>query len=316
MHRTRGVVLLAAVVIVIGVATAVFVVAGGLVLGVVGAFLLIGLATWLVPTRQVAAWRRKGVEEKELAKLGNEARATVVQALGGFALVLTLALTAYQVNETRRSSEENLRIAEEGQVTERFARAVEQLGARNPDGTAAIDIRIGALFSLRRIGNDSDRDTQAALLVVASYVANNHQVGELREAGLSPCSLEWRERRQAPRADVGVALKQVLPVLSRQYLAREGPNVLAYVLEGVDFAGTDLSAVDFYGAGLERVSFRGANLNSARFERAFLGRVDFQSACLANADFREVNGTFELDMRGAFSGGAQIPSAVRASARS
>ena len=55
-------------------------------------------------------------------------------------------------------------------MSERFSRAVEQLGATDDKGRPATAVRTGALFSLMRIGIDSELYTQPALLVVASYV--------------------------------------------------------------------------------------------------------------------------------------------------
>ena len=115
--------------------------------GVLFALVLVGLAIWLIPRWQVQRWRRAGISnEEKLAELGVQARSSITQALGGLALIITIAISAYQVNnaresadnaleETRKSSEknlgvalENLALARQGQVSERFSRAVEQLG--------------------------------------------------------------------------------------------------------------------------------------------------------------------------------------------
>src|SRR5215208_6879375 len=101
------------------------------------AVVVVGLAIWLIPRWQVDRWRRAGItNEEKLAELGVQARTNFTQALGGLALIVTIAITAFQVNEGRRSADrnlnlaaENLALAEQGQVSERFSRAVEQLGA-------------------------------------------------------------------------------------------------------------------------------------------------------------------------------------------
>ena len=151
------------------------------------AMVVVGLAIWLIPRWQVDRWRRAGISnEEKLAELGVQARSNVTQALGGFALIVTIAITAFQVNEGRRSADRtqesavanlelaarNLALAERSQVSERFSRAVEQLGATDAGGPA-LDVRTGALFSLMRIGIDSQPNRQQALLVVATYVRNH-----------------------------------------------------------------------------------------------------------------------------------------------
>jgi len=53
----------------------------------------------------------------------------------------------------------NLQLAQEGQITDRFTKAIEQLGAVNPDGTTPkLDVRSGGIYALERIANDSERD--------------------------------------------------------------------------------------------------------------------------------------------------------------
>ncbi|NEQ69782.1 MAG: hypothetical protein F6K21_30680 [Symploca sp. SIO2D2] len=46
----------------------------------------------------------------------------------------------------------NAKIAEQGQITERFTKAIEQLGSDN------ISIRLGGIYALERIAKDSERD--------------------------------------------------------------------------------------------------------------------------------------------------------------
>src|SRR5829696_5058391 len=91
-----------------------------------------GLVIWLVPRWQVHRWRRTGISEEKLAELGLQARTSITQALGGLALIVTIAVTANQAIEANRSATENLDLAtenldlaERGQVSERFLGAVE-----------------------------------------------------------------------------------------------------------------------------------------------------------------------------------------------
>src|SRR5690348_4505426 len=74
-------------------------------------------------------------------KAVTDARTQLLQALGG----LVLALGAYATWRRLRINEEELRATRDGQVTERFTRAVEQLGSDK------IDVRIGAVYALARI---------------------------------------------------------------------------------------------------------------------------------------------------------------------
>jgi len=58
------------------------------------------------------------------------------------------------------------KINEQSQITERFTRAVDQLGSES------IYMRIGALHALERIGRDSENDVVAVLRLLSSFVRN------------------------------------------------------------------------------------------------------------------------------------------------
>jgi Pentapeptide repeats (8 copies) len=257
------------------------IVAAGLVAIVAG-----GLVIWLVPRLQVARWRRAGIDEEKLAELGTQARSSITQALGGLALIVTLAITAYQANATRRSAEaaqrsadNNLRLAEQGQVSERFSRAIDQLGATNTDKSVAIDVRTGALFSLMQIGLDSPANRQPAFLVVATYVRNNYvPPSQPRPHG---CQASFRSLR----ADISTALTYPLPELAAKLLARaQAPPILG--LRGANLDGLAIDGLVLQRFNLTGVKFRDASLNRADFRKARLSGANFDRACLRGTNFR------------------------------
>lgn len=247
---------------------------------VVLALVVVGLAIWLVPRWQVRGWRRAGItEEEKLAELAVQARSAITQAFGGLALIATLAITAYQVNETRRSSEDTLRLAEQGQLSERFSRAVEQLGATNADGSPAIDIRMGALFSLLRIGVDSKENAQPAFLFVATYVRNNYR---------RPKNLPGHgcDDFQPPRPDVAIALAFVLPAVAEALPEDMGEPPLRG-LRGTDLRGLGVDGLVLTRLNLTGIKFRVAQLKDADFSESNLFDATFERACLKGADFRQ-----------------------------
>ena len=90
------------------------------------------LVIWKIPQQQVAPWRAKLEQQKntpylspgdylrlqsDARKLENDARIAVIQALGGAALIIALYFTA-----------KTLRTTQEGQITDRFTKAINQLG--------------------------------------------------------------------------------------------------------------------------------------------------------------------------------------------
>jgi hypothetical protein len=98
----------------------------------------------LVPARSAASLRdvRDPARRHELQdarlRLQNDVRTTLLQALGG-AAVLTGAWAAWR----------QLHLLREGQITERFTRAIDHLGSDQ------LDIRLGGIYALERIALDS-----------------------------------------------------------------------------------------------------------------------------------------------------------------
>jgi hypothetical protein len=89
----------------------------------------------------------------DLAKAVNDARAILVQGLVGIAFFAGAFLTWRQVRVTR-----------EGQITERFTRAVDQLGSDR------VDVRIGGVYALERIARNSPPDRGPITEVLSAFV--------------------------------------------------------------------------------------------------------------------------------------------------
>jgi len=280
---------------------------------IVVALALSAFLLMVVPGWDVGALGTTTADQHERAaktvELRVASRASIAQAIGGVLLIATLAVAAYQANGARRAADDarqaataNLKLASEAQLTERFARSVEQLDSSSSEGGAQVDVRVGALFALQRIGEDSERDRQPALLTVATYVRNN--VAHARRGPSSPAQQDacFSPRRLARRvnlrADMRVALSYVLPTLEKAW-PRPGVG-WSQGLQFTNFTGVNLGPLTLIGLNLEGSLFRDANLGHASFQRVFLRGASFRDACLYGADFSGPGSRFEkLDLRGA-----------------
>jgi hypothetical protein len=72
----------------------------------------------------------------------------MLAGLPGLAALLALLFTYQQVNATKVQ----LRIAEQGQITDRYNAAITNLGSRS------IEVRLGGIYALQRLMQDSPRD--------------------------------------------------------------------------------------------------------------------------------------------------------------
>src|SRR5262249_7609545 len=129
-----------------------------ILLGFVGIGLI--LALWTVPQ-----WQVKDVnplDPKERFDRVNEARKTLAQIIGGVVLLAGLYSTWKSVNGSL-----------EGQITDRFTKATEQLGALDANGKEKVAVRLGGIYALERIANESERDHWPIMEMLATYVREN-----------------------------------------------------------------------------------------------------------------------------------------------
>jgi hypothetical protein len=76
-------------------------------------------------------------------------------------LLLGLIFTA----RTVRISSRTLELSREGQITERFTKAIDQLGNQT-----SLDVRLGGIYALQRIAKDSDNDRETIYSVLAAFI--------------------------------------------------------------------------------------------------------------------------------------------------
>lgn len=104
-------------------------------------------------TLQISVIKELAALEKGRIEAENTIRIGLFQAIGAIALAGGLYFTW-----------RNLKVTEDKQVAERFAKAIELLGNEN------IHIRLGASYALERIANDSDKDYWQVIEVLTAYI--------------------------------------------------------------------------------------------------------------------------------------------------
>jgi hypothetical protein len=88
--------------------------------------------------RGVASGQTRVQLQRAQSQLANNGRSAVLQGLAGLVIVIGAVATWWQVH-----------ISREGQITDRFTKAVDQLGSPN------IGVRIGGIYALERIAKNS-----------------------------------------------------------------------------------------------------------------------------------------------------------------
>jgi hypothetical protein len=96
------------------------------------------LAVWKLPEWPVLAWTAF-LTPKDLIELENQTRQTLIQVIAGAAIVGGLYLVWRRMTATEQLASEALATVREGQLTDRFSRAVEQFGSDK------VEIRLGGI---------------------------------------------------------------------------------------------------------------------------------------------------------------------------
>jgi hypothetical protein len=264
-------------------------------------------------------------------------RTTLLQAVGG----VVLLYGAYVGWRQLRISQDTLRATQDGHLTDRFSRAVEQLG------NDKLDVRIGGLHALRRIAHQSPDERDAIISIHAAYLRTHLRWppsdpgapaadAKLRDVG-------WLEVRAA---DAQVALTGLgILCMERQErwvnLTRvdlrladcDGLWLTELNLDGAFAEGatcylTNFTLSSMIGATLRRTNmtrsildealcreadFRGARLVQASLRGTLFQNADLREAELRKADARGADFTgsdlWKADLRGTDLTGAQLATA-------
>lgn len=213
--------------------------------------------------------------------------ATLAQILAGTALLSGLYFTwrAQQLTqrgqeENQRNTQEQLRLIREGQITERFTKAIDQLG-----NETRTEIRLGGIYALERIAKESEEDYWPIMEILTEYVR-----------GLSPVA--------PPHVHpVAQAIMTVIKRRSHYYGHGESERLDlhgAASLPGTNLDGAHLRKADLEGADLRLAKLQAANLQRANLVGAHLEEADLEGADLGGAHLEEVSGLTQGQLEQAF----------------
>ena len=159
--------------------------------------------------RTVDAAKRIELQINRL-KLQNDLRTTLLQGLGGMAVLTGALFTWWQLQINRRQLEHGtavainqMDIARERQITERFTRAVDQLGH------AQTDVRLGGIYALARIARDSGPDQEHIARLLAAYIREHASWEDVTydKRTTDPAELDDVDYLEQRAADVQAAVK-------------------------------------------------------------------------------------------------------------
>jgi uncharacterized protein YjbI with pentapeptide repeats len=234
--------------------------------------LLVILLLWKLPKRQAA--QSQGLTAENRFERENEARKTLAQIIGGVFLLAGLY-----------SSTQSFTLQREGQITDRFTKAIEQLGAVDTEGRPKLEVRLGAIYALERIARDSERDHWPIMEVLMAYVRREPspskdaaQIGK-QAIGTKAHPIENPDPRPL-RADY----MAILTVITRRDQNHD-PLYKRVDLSWADFSGAKISGdIDLSHADLRHANLSHSDLSSLTLREVSLYQADLRGASFFGGD--------------------------------
>lgn len=224
--------------------------------------MLAGFGLWRLFTGLQAIEQVSNPQER--IKSESELIGSLAQSFGGAFFLLGLYYTA-----------KNLFLLREGQITDRFSKAIEHLS-----DMSSLPKRLGGIHALARIARDSQQDFWPTIEILTAFVRNAQPRGQ--------------ESGHGPPADIQAALN-TLAHAPRAYGSTERQRI---DLRKADLRKADLSFANLEQARLEGARLAGANLVKARLRGAHLDGADLTDADLSQADLSDAV-FYQADLRGA-----------------
>jgi uncharacterized protein YjbI with pentapeptide repeats len=207
--------------------------------------------------------------ENQLFESENAARTTLAIILGAAGALLAAGIIWRRFEKSR-----------ELKMHDRFAKAVEQLGSERGDGTARTEARLGGIYELERLVQESEHEYWPVMEVLTAYVRDN--------APWRPTDVDARTGHgPGPPPRPSADIQAVLAVLGRRRPPTHSSDGFDKRL--LDLRETDLRGANLSGSRLEGMSMYGTHLEHVDATRAVLGRSNLREAWLTGATLTEVD---------------------------
>jgi len=195
------------------------------------------------------AWSR--IEPTERAQVGITLIQTIATIVGGLAIFWNIILARKQLS-----------ISHDQSITDRFFKAVEQLGHEQSA------VRVGSIYALGRIAHDSFRDHGPVVEVLAFHI---------RDKRSFRCADEIKGHLPNFDRDIGAAIM----VLGRRNVQwDQKPIYLTYC---------DLRSIGWWGHNFNNTKFHYSVLSQSNFTNTQLERTNFSYSDLSQANLQQAN---------------------------
>jgi uncharacterized protein YjbI with pentapeptide repeats len=220
-----------------------------LLLGLACASVLVYAVVYVLPGQTPT-----GLSKDQILKVQSDRRSSLMAAFVGVAATFGAYVGLKQLTVSR-----------EGQITERFTKAIDQLGSEK------VDVRLGGIYALERLSSDSMVDHSPIAEILTAFIREHSKWPPTDQPTMIVD--EFTGVKLWPTRDRATDVQAALTVLGRR------STVQRSMVQRLDLTFSDLRSARMVSSHFERASFRGSNLQQASLAGTFL-----EDAILAQAD--------------------------------
>ena len=230
---------------------------------------------------------RRSEEDKIQNKIAQKQAETAIRQ-SNIAFRQSRAATAQSRAANRQAD-----IAEQGLITDRINKAVESLGKINQDNKPVLEVRIGALYALERIAQDSIADHIRIMKIICSYIRINRPFNN----------------KMAETEAITDDIREALHIIGHRdkwtederHLNKEKKENYKLDLRHCDLHNLELFDADLSNALLDGSTLREAILVRVKFKSAHFFETNISDADIEGADMTDVTTVKAYAHRGDFS---------------
>ena len=234
------------------------------------------------------------VDQEKRSNLIIEHRKSLLQLFGGLIVILGI----YVAWRRSAAHEKQANAQHESQITERYTRAVDQLGNKEKA------IRLGGIYALERIAKDSPDDHPQIMELLTAFVREEspkiHYRTDEEKKETNGDSKEYMEeliKAESKYEHIIYAIAAIMTVIGRRKW-RDKENVVLNLthcnISRIKLIASNFQNIDFTGAQLQYAEFWAVNLQGAQLQEANL-----HGANLEGADLRGAN-LYRTELKGAW----------------
>ncbi len=205
-----------------------------------------------------------------------------VGTISGIGALFGVYLAILRSEENKRQND----TAEQGLITDRINKATEGLGKNDKDGNPVREVRLGALYALERIAQDSLRDHIRIMKIICGYVRINRLLWDAKVR-----KIEKEPVQEDIRAAINIIANRYNWTTDKNHLKTEKNQRYKLDLRYCNLHNVDLYDAELSGASLIGAILTRAILVRAKFNDANLSEVNLNDATLIGADMENAKTT-------------------------